>query len=146
MHMMRNTNLWLWMVVLSCTLMWGCSEDETIKAKEQQAIQLVKASKASTENDAFTVISNVEKKSDEDNRAGNKWESSNWEAGLPSQKDLMLEKLSQFFNAFRPSGDYWTRFTYKDKSGTHEALWDVNIYSKKVTPKNELAQQLSKGS
>jgi len=144
--MVRSTNLWLWMVVLSCTLMWGCSEDETIKAKEKQAIQLVKASKASEGNDAFTVISNVEKKTDDDNRAGNKWESNNWEAGLPSQKDLMMEKLSQFFNVFRPSGDYWARFTYKDKDGMHEALWDVNIYTKKVTPKNELAQQLSKGS
>ena len=146
MFKVRSAFPLLWTLVLSCTLLWGCSEDETIKARAQQAIQLVKASKASEGNDAFTVISNVEKKTDDDNRAGNKWESNNWEGGLPSQKDLMMEKLSQFFTAFRPSGDYWVRFTYKDKGGMHEGLWDVNIYTKKVTPKNELAQQLSKGS
>jgi len=144
MAKVRSASLLLWTVVLSCTLMWGCSEDETIKAKEKQAIQLVQAYKVS--DDAFSVISNIQKKTDDDNRAGNKWASENWEAGLPSQKDLMLEKLSQFFNVFRPSGDYWVRFTYKDKDGVHEGMWDVNIYSKKVTPKNELAQQLAKGS
>lgn len=142
--MVRNTNLWLWTVVLSCSLMWGCSEDETIKAKEQQAIKMVQAYKAS--DDAFSVISNIQKKTDDDNRAGNKWENDKWEAGLPAQKDLMMEKLSQYFNMFRPSGDYWVRFNYKDKDGVHEGMWDVNIYSKKITPKNELAQQLSKGS
>jgi len=144
MQKVRHTSFILWMVVLSCSFMSGCSEDDVIKAKEQQAIQLTKIYK--TTDDGFTVISNIEKKSDEDNRAGNKWESSNWEAGLPSQKDLMMEKLSQYFNVFRPSGDYWVRFTYKDKGGAHEGMWDVNVYSKKVTPKNEVAQQLSKGA
>jgi hypothetical protein len=54
-----------------------------------------------------------------------------------------MEKLSQYFNVFRPSGDYWVRFTYKNKAGTHEALWDVNIYSKKVVQKNDVAKSLS---
>ena len=144
MKKVRYSTPLLWAVVLSCALAWGCSKDATIEGKEQLAIQLVKAYK--TGDDAFSVVSNIQKKTDDDSRAGNKWEGENWEAGLPSQKDLMLEKLSQFFNVFRPTGDYWVRFSYKDKDGTHEALWDVNIYSKKVTPKNELAQQLSKGA
>jgi hypothetical protein len=133
------------MVGVSSALTWGCGKDTTIEAKEKQAIQLVQAYKVS--DDAFSVVSNIQKKAEDDNRAGNKWESiDNWTAGLPSQKDLMLEKLSQYFNVFRPSGDYWVRFTYKDKDGVHEGMWDVNVYSKKVTPKNEVAQQLSKGS
>jgi hypothetical protein len=144
MFKVRSASLLLWTVVLSGVLTWGCGKDAAIVAKEQLAIQLVKAYKAS--DDAFSVISNVQKKTEDDNRAGNKWESEAWEAGLPSQKDLMMEKLSQYFNVFRSSGDFWVRFTYKDKDGAHEGMWDVNVYSKKVTPKNELAQQLSKGS
>ncbi len=144
MFKVRSAFPLLWTIVLSCALTWGCGKDATIEAKEKQAIQLVQASKVSS--DGFSVVSNIQKKTEDDNRAGNKWESDKWEAGLPSQKDLMVEKLSQFFNVFRPSGDYWARFTYKDKDGTHEALWEVNIYSKKVAPKNEVAEQLSKGS
>jgi hypothetical protein len=133
------------MIAMSSVLMSGCGKDATIEGKEKQAIQLVQAYKVS--DDAFSVVSNIQKKSEDDSRAGNKWESTdNWTAGLPSQKDLMLEKLSQYFNVFRPSGDYWVRFSYKDKDGVHEGLWDVNVYSKKVTPKNEVAQQLSKGA
>jgi hypothetical protein len=131
----------------SCLLLSGCSEDATIKAKEQQAIQLVKA--FIPEGTVFSVISNIEKMSEDSGRQGDKWEynESSWQAGLPTQKDLFMEKLSQYFNVFRPSGDFWVRFTYKDKAGTHEALWDVNIYSKKVVQKNDVAKSLSpKGS
>lgn len=135
----------LWTVVLSCVLTWGCGKNEAIVQKEQLAIQLVKAYK--TGDDGFSVVSNIQKKSEDDNRAGNKWDSTeNWEAGLPSQQDLMMERLSQFFNVFRPTGDYWVKFSYKDKDGVHEGMWDVNIYSKKVAPKNDVAQQLSKAS
>jgi hypothetical protein len=131
----------------SCLLLSGCSEDATIKAKGQQAIQLVKA--FIPEGTVFSVISNIEKMSEDSGRQGDKWEynESSWQAGLPTQKDLFMEKLSQYFNVFRPSGDFWVRFTYKDKAGTHEALWDVNIYSKKVVQKNDVAKSLSpKGS
>jgi hypothetical protein len=145
MFKVRSVPSLLGVVVVSCALMSGCGKDATIEGKEQLAIQLVKAYK--TSDDAFSVVSNIQKKFDDDGRAGNKWDSiENWTAGLPSQKDLMMEKLSQFFNVFRPSGDYWARFIYKDKDGVHEGIWDVNIYTKKVTPKNEVAQQLSKGS
>jgi hypothetical protein len=127
----------------SCLLLSGCSEDATIKAKGQQAIQLVKA--YIPEGTVFSVISNIEKMSEDSGRQGDKWEysDSSWQAGLPTQKDLFMEKLSQYFNVFRPSGDYWVRFTYKNKAGTHEALWDVNIYSKKVVQKNDVAKSLS---
>ena len=144
MKKMRYSTPLLWTVVLSCALTWGCGKNATIEGKEQLAIQLVKAYKAS--DDAFSVVSNIQKRNDDDTRTGNKWAEDKWEAGLPSQKDLIIERLSQFFNVFRPEGNYWTRFSYKDKDGVHEALWDVNIYSKKVTPKNDLAQQLSKGA
>ena len=127
----------------SCLLLSGCSEDATIRAKGQQAIQLVKA--FIPEGTVFSVISNIEKMSEDSGRQGDKWEysDSSWQAGLPTQKDLFMEKLSQYFNVFRPSGDYWVRFSYKNKAGTHEALWDVNIYSKKVVQKNDAAKSLS---
>jgi hypothetical protein len=132
--------------IASCLLLSGCSEDETIKAKGQQAIQLVKA--YTPEGTVFSVVSNIEKMSEDSGRQGDKWEYSeiSWQAGLPTQKDLFMEKLSQYFNVFRPSGDYWVRFTYKNKAGTHEALWDVNVYSKKVVPKNDVAKSLSPAS
>ena len=142
----RYSRITVGVFIASCLLLSGCSEDETIKAKGQQAIQLVKA--FTPEGTLFSVISNIEKMSEDSGRQGDKWEynDSSWQAGLPSQKDLFMEKLSQYFNAFRPSGDYWVRFTYKNKAGTHEALWDVNVYSKKVVPKNDVAKSLSPAS
>ena len=142
-HARRYSRVTVGVFIASCLLLSGCSEDETIKAKGQQAIQLVKAS--TPEGTVFSVVSNIEKMSEDSGRQGDKWEynDSSWQAGLPTQKDLLMEKLSQYFNVFRPSGDFWVRFTYKNKAGTHEALWDVNIYSKKVVQKNEVAKSLS---
>lgn len=145
-QMQRYARITVGVFMASCLLLSGCSEDATIRAKGQQAIQLVKAFKA--EELGFSVISNIEKMSEDGGRQGDKWEysDSSWQAGLPTQKDLFMEKLSQFFNVFRPSGDYWVRFTYKNKAGTQEALWDVNIYSKKVVPRNDVAKSLSPAS
>ncbi|MSQ47207.1 MAG: hypothetical protein EXR78_02275 [Deltaproteobacteria bacterium] len=130
-------------LIVGCLMLSGCSEDETIKAKGQQAIQMVKAFAA--QELGFSVVSNIEKMSEDSGRQGDKWEynDSSWQAGLPTQKDLFMEKLSQFFNVFRPSGDFWVSFTYKNKAGTHKALWDVNIYTKKVIQKNDDAKSLS---
>jgi len=122
-------------------LIWACGEKKELGPKEQQAIQLVKA--YTPEGGIFSVISNIEKQAEDNGRQGNKWELGPWEAGLPSQKDRVIEELSQYFNIFRPAGDYWVRFTYKDKEGVHQGLWDVNIYTKKVVVKNDVAQQLS---
>jgi len=122
-------------------LIWACGEKKELGPKEQQAIQLVKA--YTPEGGIFSVISNIEKQAEDNGRQGNKWELGSWEAGLPSQKDRVIEELSQYFNIFRPAGDYWVRFTYKDKEGVHQGLWDVNIYTKKVVVKNDVAQQLS---
>jgi len=122
-------------------LIWACGEKKELGPKEQQAIQLVKA--YTPEGGIFSVISNIEKQAEDNGRQGNKWELGSWEAGLPSQKDRVIEELSQYFNIFRPAGDYWVRFTYKDKEGVHQGLWDVNIYTKKVMVKNDVAQQLS---
>ena len=142
----RYSRITVGVLIASCLLLSGCSEDERIKAKEQQAIQMVKA--YTPEGTVFSVVSNIEKMSEDSGRQGDKWEysESSWQAGLPSQKDLFMEKLSQYFNVFRPSGDFWVRFTYKNKAGTHEALWDVNIYSKKVVQKNDVAKSLSPAS
>ncbi|MGE4093994.1 MAG: hypothetical protein AB7G75_24495 [Candidatus Binatia bacterium] len=137
----RGSRLLLWMAIIGTPLLWGCGEDATIKAKEEQSIQMVKAYQV--DRDSFSVISNIEKEAADSAREGDKWELGPWEAGLPSQKDLVMEKLSQFFNVFRPTGDYWVRFTYKDKAGTHTGEWNVNIYSKKVVPKNDVAQRFS---
>jgi len=142
-YVRRYSRITLGAVLVSCLLVSGCREDDTIRAKGQQAIQMVKA--FTPEEKGFSVISNIEKQSEDSGRQGDKWEfnDSSWQAGLPTQKDLFMEKLSQYFNVFRPSGDYWVRFTYKDKNGTHEALWDVNIYTKKITQKNDVAKQFS---
>ena len=139
----RYSQITLGAILVFCLVVSGCSEDETIRAKEQQAIQMVKA--FTPEGTVFSVVSNIEKQSEDSGRQGDKWEfnDSSWQAGLPTQKDLFMEKLSQYFNVFRPSGDYWVRFTYKDKNGIHEALWNVNIYSKKITQKNDMAKQFS---
>lgn len=140
-HSQRYSKTLMWTAAMSCLLVWGCGKDAAMEAKEQQAIQMVKAS--TPEGSLFSVTSNVEKQAEVSGRQGNKWELGAWEAGLPSQKDLLLEKLSQYFNVFRPSGDYWVRFSYKDKDGVHEALWDVNIYTKKIVQKNDVARQFS---
>ena len=142
-HTQRYTRITLGVLLVSCLLVSGCSEDDAIRAKEQQAIQMVKA--FTPEGTVFSVVSNIEKQSEDSGRQGDKWEfnDSSWKAGLPTQKDLFMEKLSQYFNVFRPSGDYWVRFTYKDKNGVHEALWDANIYTKKIVQKNDVAKQFS---
>ncbi len=131
----------LWLLALSCLLVWACGEKKELGPKEQQAIQLVRA--YTPEGGLFSVVSNIEKMAEDNTRQGNKWELGPWEAGLPSQKDRIVEELSQYFNVFRPTGDYWVRFTYQDKDGMHEALWDVNIYNKKVVVKNDVAQQFT---
>ena len=140
-HLQRYSKTLMWTAVMSCLFVWGCGKDASMEVKEQQAIQMVKA--FTPEGSVFSVISNADKREEENGRQGNKWEMKTWEAGLPSQKDLILEKLSQYFNVFRPTGDYWVRFSYKDKEGVHEALWDVNIYTKKIVQKNDVAKQFS---
>jgi hypothetical protein len=142
-HTQRYARITLGAFIVGCLFVSGCSEDATIQAKGQQAIQMVKS--FTPEGTVFSVVSNIEKQSEDSGRQGDKWEynDSSWQAGLPTQKDLLMEKLSQYFNVFRPSGDYWVRFTYKDKNGMHEALWDVNIYTKKIVQKNDVAKQFS---
>lgn len=136
-----RTSKTLLLLMLSCLLVWACGEQQEMGPKEQQAIQLVRA--YTPEGGQFSVISNIEKMANDNARQGNKWELGQWEAGLPSQKDRIVEELSQYFNIFRPAGDYWVRFTYSDKDGVHEALWDVNIYTKRVVVKNDVAQHLT---
>ena len=134
----RNT---LYLLALSCTLLWACGEKKEMGPKEKQAIQIIQA--YTPGEGLFSVTSNIQKMAEDSGRNNDKWELSPWEAGLPSQKDRIIDALSQFFNVFRPAGDYWVRFTYKDKGGRHEALWAVNIYSKKVEIKNDVAQKFS---
>ncbi|HEV8718996.1 MAG TPA: hypothetical protein VGX03_40020 [Candidatus Binatia bacterium] len=144
MKYMQRHPKFVWLVLtLSCTLLWACGEKKEMGPKEQQAIQIVKA--YTPGEGLFSVVSNIEKQAEDNGRKGDKWELGPWEAGLPSQKDRIIETLSQYFNVFRPAGDYWVRFTYRDKEGVHEALWEVNIYSKKVTVKNDVAQKFSTG-
>ena len=140
-HMQIHPKIVLLVLTLSCTLLWACGEKKEMGPKEQQAIQIIKA--YTPGEGLFSVISNIEKQTEDNGRKGDKWELGPWGAGLPSQKDRIIEQLSQYFNVFRPSGDYWVRFTYKDKEGMHEALWEVNIYSKKVVIKNDVAQKFS---
>ncbi len=128
-------------VVVSCSFMAACGEKKEMGPKELQAIQMVKA--YTPEGTVFSVISNIEKMAEDSGRKGDKWELGAWEAGLPTQKDRVIETLSQYFTMFRPAGDYWVKFSYKNKDGAFQGLWDVNIYNKKIVAKNDVAQKLS---
>lgn len=134
----------LYVVLFSCTLMWACGEKKEMGPKELQAIQMVKA--YTPEGAIFSVISNIEKMAEDSGRHGDKWEIAPdaWKAGLPTQKDQIIEVLSQYFTLFRPAGDYWVSFSYKDKDGVHQGMWDVNIYTKKISPKNDVAEKFGK--
>ncbi len=127
------------LAVLGLSLMAGCGESTEMGAKEQQAIQMVKSH---TSGGLFSVISNIEKRSRDSARAGQPWELGPWTAGMPSQKDRVVETLSQYFNVFDQfrTGSYWVRFTFTNSDGNGEALWDVNIYTKDVTAKNDAAK------
>ncbi len=109
--------------------------------KAQQAIQIVKAS--TSEGGLYSVSSNIEKMAADSGRAGDKWELDPWEAGMPSQKDALMNRLSEYFTFVRPTGDYWVRFTYKNKAGTHVALWNINVYTRKVEAQNEEAKNFT---
>ena len=141
MHRKFGSQTLLLAALLSCTLIAACGEKKEMGPKELQAIQMIKA--YTPEGMLFSVISNIEKMAEDSGRKGDKWELGAWEAGLPTQKDRIIETLSQYFTVFRPAGDYWVRFTYKDKDGAHQAMWDVNIYTKKIVIKNDIAQKLS---
>ena len=141
MHRKLESKTLLLAALLSCTVIAACGEKKEMGPKEQQAIQMVKA--YTPEGAIFSVISNIEKMAEDSSRKGDKWELGAWEAGLPTQKDRMIETLSQYFTVFRPAGDYWVRFSYKDKDGAHQGLWDVNIYTKKIVAKNDVAQKFS---
>ena len=118
----------------------ACSE-QPMSAKEEQAIRLVK-SYAPGEG-YFSVISNVDHKARESGQAGNAWSWRTWEAGLQSQTDRLVETLSQYLNVFEAPGRRWVRLTYADRKGFHEAVWEVDIYSKHVMPQDTLAQELT---
>jgi hypothetical protein len=138
-HLSAGRKLLFLAVALSCSLMWGCGGKEELGPKELQAIQLVKV--YTPEGAIFSVISNIEKMAEDRGRQGDKWELGPWKAGFPSRKDQIIETLSQYFTVFRPAGDYWVSFSYKDKDGAHQAMWDVNIYTKKVTPRDDIAKK-----
>lgn len=126
-------------VFLICAaLLTACGEPTEMGPKEKQAIQMVKA--YTGEAGSFSVISNIEKRSQDNKRAGKKWEIGEWKAGLPSRKDRIIDTLSEYFNIFRPEGDYWVHFTFEDEAGSHTAEWQVNVYSKKVEAGNDFAK------
>ena len=118
----------------------ACGE-RPMTAKEEQAIRLVK-SYAPGEG-YFSVISNIDHKAREAGQAGNAWSRRTWEAGLQSQTDRLVEMLSQYLNVFEAPGRRWVRLTYADSKGFHEAVWEVDIYSKHVMPQDTLAQELT---
>lgn len=118
----------------------ACGE-RPMTVKEEQAIRLVK-SYAPGEG-YFSIISNIDHKARESGQAGNAWSERTWEAGLQSQTDRLVETLSQYLNVFEAPGGRWVRLTYADRTGVHEAAWEVDIYSKRVVPQNTLAQELT---
>ena len=134
-------------VFLGAAVLSACGEPAEMGPKEKQAIQMVKSYTGNTDSfDSFSVISNIEKLSQDNKREGKKWEIGEWKAGLPSRKDRIIETLSQYFNIFRPEGNYWVHFTFEDDAGSHTAEWDVNVYSKKIEAKNEFAKSFESQS
>ena len=143
---MRNTQmdqrLFSCVVMVSCLFVWACGE-RPMGPKEEKAIQTVKSYQQ--EGD-FSVVSNIEKRQNDADRAGNAWTTEIWEAGLLSQQDRIYDELSQYFNIFEAPGGRWVRFTYTDKSGVHEALWEIDLYKKNVEAKNDVAKEIMTSS
>ncbi len=142
---MRQTTQPLWIPVITIAftsvLLWACNgEHIDTSPKGQQAIQIIKA--YTSEGGPYSVISNIEKMAADSERAGDKWELGPWEAGIPTQKDVIMSRLNEYFNFLpRPTGDYWVKFTHKDKAGTHVAQWKTNVYTRKVEAQNEEAKK-----
>ena len=126
------------LILMSCLVM-ACAE-KPMGPKEEQAIKLVQA--YTLGQGYFSVVSNIAQKAQDARLAGNAWSQKSWQAGLPSQTDRLLDALSQYFNVFEAPGRRWVRLTYTDKNGAHEAVWDIDIYSKQVSPHDTLAQEL----
>ena len=129
--------LFSYLIMASCLFLWACGE-RPMGQKEELAIQIIKGHKT---EDGFSVISNIEKRRDIASRSENPWTIGPWEAGLLSQADRINDELSQYFNIFEAPGGRWVRFTYTDKDGTHEALWETDIYKKNIEGKNDLAKE-----
>ena len=126
------------LILMSC-LVTACAE-KPMGPKEEQAIKLVQGHTLG--QGYFSVVSNVAQKAQDARLAGNAWSRQSWQAGLPSQTDRLLNTLSQYFNVFEAPGRRWVRLTYTDNNGAHEAVWDVDIYSKQVNPRDTPAQEL----
>ena len=122
------------LLLMSCLVM-ACAE-KPMGPKEEQAIKLVQG--YTLGQGYFSVVSNVAQKAQGARLAGNARSQQSWQAGLPSQTDRLLDTLSQYFNLFEAPGRRWVRLTYTDKNGAHEAVWDVDIYSKQVSPHTRL--------
>jgi hypothetical protein len=124
------------LVLLSLSASAGRALDEGPEG--ERAIQIVKA--YTPQGALYSVISNIEKRAADDKRAGNEWKRSTWEAFLPTRKDVLMARLSEYFTFVRPTGNYEVRFTYEDKDGTHTALWATNVYTRKVETLNDEAR------
>ena len=127
-------------LLLLSVFVTACSE-QPMSVKEKQAIRLVKS--YAPGDGYFSIISNIDHKAREAGQAGNAWSRRTWEAGLQSQTDGLVEMLSQYLNVFEAPGRRWVRLTYADSKGFHEAVWEVDIYSKRVMPQDTLAQELT---
>lgn len=143
---MRQDTQHLWTpaitIVLAGMLLWACGgESIDTGPRGQQAIQIIKA--YTPEGSIYSIISNIDKMAADSQRAGDKWELDPWEAGMPTRKDVLMDRLSEYFTFLRPTGDYWVRFTYKDKAGTHMALWRTNVYTRKVEVQNDEAKKFA---
>ena len=140
-----HQKLLLCTVMVSCLFVWACGE-RPMGQKEELAIQLVKGHIVGEAeyggSDGFSLGSNIEKRRADAGRAGNPWTVGPWTAGLLSQSDRINDELSQYFNIFESPGGRWVRFTYSDKEGDHEAIWETHIYKKTVVATNDLAKEL----
>lgn len=126
------------LVAVGCLFLWACGE-RPMGPKEEQAIQIIKGH--TPEGEMFSIISNIEKRRTNADRAGNPWTMGPWEAGL-LEGDRINDELSNYFNVFEAPSGRWVRFSYTDKDGTHEAEWETDLYRKNVESKNDLAREL----
>ena len=128
-------------LVSGCFFLVACGSQTEMGPSERLAIKFVKA--YTSEDGQFSVLSNIQQQAGAERGQGNMWKDRTWQAGLPSQNERLVAALSQYFNLIESPRERQVRFTYTDKNGVHEAVWDIDLYTKHAEPQNESARQFT---
>ena len=134
--------LFSYFIMASCLFLWACGE-RPMGQKEELAIQIIKG--YSTE-DGFSIISNIQKRRDTADRAGNPWTMGPWEAGLLSQGDRNQRRTQPIFQYLRGSGrPVGPLYIHRQGWDSRGALGDAYL-QEDVEGKNDLAKEFMTSS